>query len=261
MQGRERSATVVSPRLLVSVRSLCEAWDACQGGVDILDLKEPNFGPLGRVSPCVASEVSQGLGDSAPLSLAMGELADWSPRTNAAYPLGAFRFAKVGLAGLRGQRWQSAWRNWQVSLPTICQAVLVSYVDEGLADAPALEEILDFAEEAMVRVVLLDTCCKSGPSLTEILSPEMIRQCIQRRRNRRLQLAVAGRLTLASIRVLLPLRPDIIAVRSAVCLGDRTHSVSRSRVQSLRQFMDSNRRPSLAPGAAEEFQDSSEAIG
>ena len=44
-------------RLLVSVRSAAEAEAALLGGADVIDVKEPDRGPLGRADDAVIAAV------------------------------------------------------------------------------------------------------------------------------------------------------------------------------------------------------------
>ncbi len=52
--------------LLVSVRSADEALSALKGGAAVIDVKDPDRGPLGLASPEVWDEVKQGRGDIRP---------------------------------------------------------------------------------------------------------------------------------------------------------------------------------------------------
>ena len=82
--------------LLVSVRSAAEAVVALEAGTDLLDVKEPARGPLGRADPEVMAEVARCAGGSVPVSVALGELrdADEVPRLPQ-----SIAYAKLGLAG------------------------------------------------------------------------------------------------------------------------------------------------------------------
>src|SRR5262245_13850027 len=66
-------------RLLVSVRSAAEAHAALAGGADLIDVKEPSRGPLGRADDSVISAVLVAVHGRRPVSAAMGELADMAP--------------------------------------------------------------------------------------------------------------------------------------------------------------------------------------
>ena len=102
-------------RLLVSVRNSDEAVIGCDARISILDIKEPNHGSLGRATDeCIASIV-QVTPSSIPISVAYGELSE-TPPPLAPELCGRIEFAKVGLAGMAKQAWQSQWRNWRNSL-------------------------------------------------------------------------------------------------------------------------------------------------
>jgi uncharacterized protein (UPF0264 family) len=76
------------PRLLVSVRNADEALMAVRGGADIVDVKEPYLGSLGRASLENLQAIARMLQDPAvrvsgsqsepiPLSIALGEVQEW----------------------------------------------------------------------------------------------------------------------------------------------------------------------------------------
>src|SRR5205807_1071510 len=64
-------------RLLVSVRSPDEALAAIKGGADIIDVKEPAHGPLGRADAAVWRAVREAVPPSIPVSVALGEWDEW----------------------------------------------------------------------------------------------------------------------------------------------------------------------------------------
>ena len=66
----------VTPRLLVSVRDAAEAEAALAGGADLIDVKEPSRGPLGRADAGVIRYVVKAVGGRAPVSAALGELKE-----------------------------------------------------------------------------------------------------------------------------------------------------------------------------------------
>ena len=87
--------------LLVSVRSASEALAALEGGAAVIDVKEPDRGPLGRADASVWSEVRAAVPYGTPVSVALGELTEWvdgRPQAERGR-LRGFAFRKVGLAG------------------------------------------------------------------------------------------------------------------------------------------------------------------
>lgn len=229
-------------RLLVSVRNLEEAKAAFDGGVDLIDLKEPLRGPLGAVTVEVASNICdwfQSLPDSrgVKLSLAMGELRDGE-----AFPLdllSQFDFAKVGLAGLTSgfeQRVDAEliWNDWQCGLPARVQPVLVIYADWQSANSPPPNEVLQFATLRSVAAggVLIDTWDKAT-DLFQSIDCRILTEVVRTVRESNNWLALAGSLNAQTVAQAMLMCPDIIAVRGAVCDGLRTDSVSKSLVAAF----------------------------
>src|SRR5690606_5370379 len=107
--------TSQAPQLLVSVRSPAEVQAAIAGGCDWLDIKEPSRGSLGAADFETIAAICESIEKSArrpPISVALGELNDWShPASPPALP-GAVCFVKLGLSGCGSSRkWTSRWRS------------------------------------------------------------------------------------------------------------------------------------------------------
>src|SRR5947209_7857771 len=94
---------VTVARLLVSVRSAEEARAALEGGAAVIDVKEPDRGPLGRADPSIWAEVRAAVPMATPVSVALGELYEWvgDDAPGDLSPLDAsagFTYRKLGLA-------------------------------------------------------------------------------------------------------------------------------------------------------------------
>jgi uncharacterized protein (UPF0264 family) len=224
--------------LLVSVRSDREAAIALAGGASVIDIKEPDRGPLGCADTQVWRAVQAVVAKQVPVSVALGELADWI-RPAAERPLiGPDRFAglayrKLGLAHA-GPDWERAWtelrRAWGTGPPWIA----VVYADWTRAEAPhpdAVREAALAAEDC--AGILIDTWDKSRPSPLAV--DRTWRHWFARaRRGRPLLIALAGGLDGAAILKLAPLGPDLFAVRGAACTGgNRQGLIDRDRVAGL----------------------------
>ena len=134
-------ATIGSPAtgLLVSVRSAAEARAALHGGAALIDVKEPDHGPLGRASDETIVEVVAAVAGRCPVSAALGELCD-DPGT--AVPAG-LAFVKWGLA-----RCGAGWRDDLAGRHAGgARVVAVAYADWQCARAPAVDEVSAFAAE------------------------------------------------------------------------------------------------------------------
>src|SRR5262249_14206859 len=99
-------------KLLVSVRSEAEARAALAGGAAIIDVKEPSLGSLGMASRIIWRRVRRVVPRSTIVSVALGELTDWTASDRIAVPGRSWTgigYRKVGLAGV-GPTWREDWR-------------------------------------------------------------------------------------------------------------------------------------------------------
>ena len=215
--------------LLVSVRSAEEARAAVEGGASIVDVKEPDRGPLGRASEATWRAVIGVVPPSIPVSVALGELRDWSPCEG---PLAGIAFRKLGLAG-SGADWRARWAEVRRTGGGEPRWVAVAYADWQVAQAPDPRDVLEAALEATdCSGVLVDTWDKSKPSPLGA-TPGWV-DWVGRARSAGRFVALAGGLDLPAIARLAPLRPDLFAVRGAACdRSDRRGRVRRDRVAEL----------------------------
>ncbi|HVA48587.1 MAG TPA: (5-formylfuran-3-yl)methyl phosphate synthase [Pirellulales bacterium] len=224
-------------RLLVSVRSLDEARLAAAAGVDLIDLKEPRHGPLGRVTPDVALEVSRDLAPDNPLSMALGELADWTPSDRHfchQIPPGIV-YAKIGLARCAGlPDWRSQWQRAIHSFPSHCQPVAVAYADWQTAAAPEPNAVLAEAAGNGCRALLIDTWRKDSGDVFAHLSVTRLGDLIRQAHDGGLLTVLAGSLSLTNVERALSLSPGYLAVRGAVCGGARDDDVCPAKVAEWR---------------------------
>ncbi len=237
--------------LLVSVRSVEEARTVLDAGpVAVIDVKEPDRGPLGASDPEVWVAVRQAVPKAIPVSLALGELAEMDDyevvrAKIAAYVerTGASPFLKVGLAGSADDPdWPERWRRLREpcsgsrkSLSIETRWVAAIYADWHATDAPEPERIVEASQTApRCAGLLVDTGLKDQISpLDESWGTWLSRV----RCETGMFVAVAGGLDRDRIEHLAHrLTPDLWAVRGAACRnGDRRAPICRERVESLRR--------------------------
>jgi len=236
-----RSAQAVG--LLVSVRDAVEGELALAAGADLIDIKEPNNGPLGAASPAIVESVLGAIGGRAPVSAALGELADWAdspwarcdwaaiaPRAAA----GGLALAKLGLAGCAADpRWRETWRAAIARQPARTAPVAVVYADWRTAVAPAPEAVLQQAQRLGCRAVLVDTFDKTGGRLSDHWPLDGVADFVRQVRSSGQKVVLAGSLALECLPEVLALEPDYLAVRGAVCVGGRGGRISPQRVRRL----------------------------
>ena len=251
------------PQLLVSVRNAHEALAARRGGADIIDVKEPANGSLGRASIEVISSIadamvpwSLGQGPAIPLSLALGEVSEWqapgAASQNAAVPTLICgtqpQFLKLGLAGLRadntvGMNWFESWMQVRDRFQGGHSWVAVAYADAIRARAPSVADVCAAAVKSLCRVLLVDTFEKDVSTLLDWLACEELQRLRSVTSAQGLLLALAGRISAETLPRLAEFKPDIVAVRGAVCdRGVRTSTISEGRVREFRDALQLTQR-------------------
>jgi len=233
---------VSSPQLLVSVRNAAEAQAALTGGADIIDVKEPAAGSLGRASPAAIRDVAAVVArEPRGLSVALGEMVEWNG--DASRLPASVRWVKLGLSNCASDagwmsRWQTCRRQFEDAHRQQIGWIAVAYADCVAANAPPPDQLLAAAVETRCTGVLLDTFAKHGQQLRDWMSPDEISDWIKSAREHGLTTAVAGSLQVGDLEWLCPLQPDLIAIRSAACRqGVRTACIDAEAVTRFRQAL------------------------
>jgi uncharacterized protein (UPF0264 family) len=234
------------PGLLVSVRSADEALTALAGGAHVIDVKEPDRGPLGPADRHTISAIARSVQGRATVTAAMGELMDLIATQNGnqqSVVVGGVSLFKIGLAGcgLIGD-WRARWLqtiNTIVSPPanTSARPVGVVYADWTAAQAPPPHDVLSTAIECGCPALLIDTWNKSTGSLFDHFPIDALRQFLDAVHSQHLAVVLAGSLAGDSFAAAARLMPDLVAVRSAACDSGRGGTVSIHRVRELKRII------------------------
>lgn len=237
-------------RLLVSVTDAAEAAEATAGGAQIIDVKDPGAGSLGRapadwvqairgVTP-PRLPVSAALGDGPFEAQAVAEAARVLSDSGAQY-------VKVGLRDTTRSAALAVLRAVRERLPASVGLIAVAFADAQRARCLLPAELTAVAEAARAQGCLLDTAIKDGRGLLEWLDEAALGAFVADCRTRGLLCGLAGSLTAADVPRVAAIDSDIVGVRSAACVGDRVHGrVSRERVAALARLM---RAEAHGPGA------------
>ena len=207
--------------LLISVRDREEARLCVAAGVDLIDVKEPGRGSLGRAPSEMLAAVLDEVGQCRPVSAALGELVEW---LDAELPgeVDRLRFIKWGLSRcVDGWREKIARLRDVVEACSACQIVLTSYADHVRAAAPTPDEVCHHAISSRASVLLLDTWSKDGTRLLDWLPRHELERLIDTCHAGGVRVALGGSLGRRDIEALLPLAPDWVAVRGAACVQGR----------------------------------------
>lgn len=219
------------PRLLVSVRSIAEFETVVKYRPDLIDLKEPRNGSLAATSPAlwhsIAGHTATGCQGNE-LSIALGDGHDGASLADAV-PRQAM-YAKLGFANCRtlavvGEIYQT----FRSALPSPVHAVAVAYADQEVAGCPSPDEFIAAADSIGFQHLLIDTFGKNDRWWNLRGDEPRWQRYVRSARESGLSIAMAGRLTLEDLQTIVSndvAVPDIVGVRSAVCDGDRTDTVS-----------------------------------
>jgi uncharacterized protein (UPF0264 family) len=229
------------PALLVSVRNSAEAIAALAGGADVIDIKEPNKGPLGAAEAETICDVIQTVGCRAPVTAALGELteivADTVSSQRCSMPRGLALF-KIGLAGCNElPDWRRTWQQAVTGLmhgEPAARPVAVAYADWRLARAPHPDDVLALARMNKCPALLIDTWDKSGGNLFDHWPPDHLQTFMDRVRTHDIAIVLAGSLTGSTFELAHKLQPNLVAVRTAACEGGRNSNVRADRVRALK---------------------------
>ncbi len=243
--GPQVSPSELASRLLVSVQDPAEAKLARELSVGWIDLKQPAAGSLGAPSLAVARSVGEVLRDVQQKSIALGELVDLHVTADAVEPrqlvgwglAEVYPVAKIGLAHTASRA------NWESEFSALAQALLptklvpVLYADGERCGAPAAAAVLELARCTTAPFILVDTYVKDGRRLLDWLTLEQLGDFIQRAEQTGARVVLAGSLCATDVPSLVALRPAALAVRGAVCNGERTASLCAERIKAWVQLM------------------------
>ncbi|MCA9073942.1 MAG: hypothetical protein KDA93_02830 [Planctomycetaceae bacterium] len=230
----------------MSVRDVEEAKAALTGGADIIDVKEPQRGSLGRADGSKIAEIASTVVDRSAgvaVSAALGEACEWWQTDDCLLPE-SVRYAKLGLSRLRSNpqwidRWIETRKAYQRSRTSTIEWIGVIYADEAAAESPQADEIISAAIATGCAGVLVDTWSKTGGHLLNEVPSAILNQWATRLHDAGMFFAVAGRLSIELLPQLRDVAADVIAVRSAACDGqDRQAAVSAQRVREVRAAID-----------------------
>lgn len=258
---------------LLTVVRPSELEAALAAAPDVLDVKDPARGSLGRPDPERLAAIVDGLrrrcAPPAPrLSMALGDgphaagpLRGWirgSLRHGPDYvkvgllghpdPEGAVRLLREARAALAGHTPPGSARP---------ELVAVTFPDAPPGRAPAAGRLAEIAARAGADRVMLDTLGKAGGGLLGAMGPAGLEGWVDGARRRGLRTALAGGLDAGAIRALRGTGVDLVGVRGAACRrGARTATLDRERclavARAVRELPPEPHSPlrSLAAGSA-----------
>lgn len=220
-------------RFLASVRDLSEADLVLEHGADIIDLKEPTGGALGAVNIPVLKQVIQQVAGRSPISATIGDLpidADVvRDAVSERFEAGA-DYVKIGLFPGRNVAGMLSTLSQEIHAGHALVAVLFADLDPQL-------EILPLLAESGFAGVMLDTATKGSGSLCDHASGNYLTDFVKSSHELGMFCGLAGSLNRDDVSRLLPLSPDYLGFRGALCREDRTSTIDGTLIREMRALV------------------------
>jgi uncharacterized protein (UPF0264 family) len=243
----------LSTRLLVSVRDADDAFAALAGGADIIDAKEPSSGALGAVDLFTFHRIVSTVSGARAVTAALGDAADPAAVecTSREYARAGARLVKIGFSGITSHaRAVALIVAARQGAGDEAGVIATAYADAGGAASLDPLAIVSAATTAGAAGVLLDTADKHGPGLRELMSQTALHAWVRAAREARLDVALAGKLTIDDLDFVRDAGADIAGVRGAACDHGRSGRIVAARVRALRSALSRRSTPAPEPDPA-----------
>ncbi len=199
---------------LASVDNLQDAITVSEYGADIIDLKDPNRGALGGLSIDEIHNIVDHLWEKSIVSATVGDLeADVSvilEKIGQVADTGV-DYVKVGM--FSKQHIEECLPTFEYHARRGIKIIAVLFADIEFN----IEETVKRCKKAHLAGVMMDTAGKNAGSLLLHRTASELTQFIQLAKQHRLLTGLAGSLRQEDIATLLPLAPDYIGFRTALC--------------------------------------------
>lgn len=229
-------------RMLASVRDLSEARIVLDAAVDLIDLKQPADGALGALPVGVIRDVVAFVGSRALTSATAGNIGPDPAAVQAAMSSIAATGVNYVKTGLFPADWQQGDRDYDAVRQ--CLAALhplpgTRRIAVLFADLAPPLDLVDAVAAAGFDGVMVDTALKTGHSLPDVAHASWLAAFVQRARTHGLLCGLAGSLRSGHIEQLLPLAPDYLGFRGALCSGHaRAAQLDAGAVRRVRDQID-----------------------
>jgi uncharacterized protein (UPF0264 family) len=219
--------------LLASVRNLAEARQALAANADIIDLKEPAAGSLGALDMAVIRQVVRAVAGRCPVSATIGDLP-MQPDLIYGKTLAT---AKTGVDYVKIGLFQDPNTDQVISklgvISTDYKLIAVLF-----ADKPMNSRCIAQLKKAGFTGVMLDTFAKDRGSLTGVMPLTEISAFVDSVKKQDMLCGLAGSLSVSDISVLLPLQPDYLGFRGALCDGrQRIKGLNKEAIHQIQLLM------------------------
>lgn len=229
-------------KMLASVNGVEEAEIALAGGADIIDLKDPRAGALGAAATDVIRETIKAVAGRQPVSAVTGDL----PMEPELIRAKAEEIAATGVdyvkIGFFPSDNAAACAEALAPLAARTKLIAVLFADLG----PDLGLLPVLARHGF-HGAMLDTANKNGRRLLDHMPPERLHGFVDQCRALGLKVGLAGSLEAPDVPRLLPMTPDFLGFRGALCdQSRRTSGIELEAVQQIRSLIPDERPAGVA---------------
>ncbi|MFA5983304.1 MAG: (5-formylfuran-3-yl)methyl phosphate synthase [Methylococcaceae bacterium] len=218
--------------MLASVSNLTEALQVLAAQVDIIDLKQPAAGALGALELDVIHQIVTAVKQRCPISATIGDLPTWPDIVAPAVKNMAATqvdFIKIGFFP------NGDWPATVQSLSSISHSALIAVL---FADCQPNFDILPTLKEAGFKGVMLDTANKTQGSLLDVMALSEISRFVSAAKQEQLFCGLAGSLKIKDISRLMPLQPNYLGFRGALChLHNRTEALDSLAIKAVKKTL------------------------
>jgi dihydroneopterin aldolase len=233
---------------LASVRDEAEAKTALLSHADIVDLKDPARGALGALDADTARRAAGVIAGRIPVSATIGDLPMHPTTIRDAIVARAgcgVDYVKFGLFPGGDPR-----GCFEALRPLTSQFCLILVL---FADALPPFDAVSAAADMGAAGIMLDTMDKRTGSLRTHLDAAVIASFVVQAKAQGLMVGLAGSLKADDVPPLLPLAPDLLGFRGALCRGPRDASLDPLSCAAIRALIpaETRQRAGLAEAAAQ----------
>ncbi len=218
--------------MLASVTTVKEAQLVLNGGVDIIDLKNPEQGALGALNTHVVSAIVESLAGASITSATIGDI---EPNDASLYDL-IVSMAKTGVDYVKVGLFDD--NATELFLDALNRAsehkikVIVVLFAENYSSLTSLDALM----KSSISGVMLDTKNKSDNNLLSLLTCQQLDEFIRLARSHDLVTGLAGSLRYEDINTLLDIEADYLGFRGALCTeNDRVKSIEAKNISKIRK--------------------------
>lgn len=229
--------SIVKPKILLSVKDIYEI-DKVINYADIIDLKNPNDGPIGSWDTENIREVIRAY-KNINFSATLGNLKDLSEvkKKLPVFDSLGLHYIKIGCF-CKSIKDLDKFLKFFKDTKTSASIVLVFFA-ENQKIINSLDKYFETFINYNIKDIMIDTKNKSSKGLLENLTLNKLQKILSRSHKSEISIGLAGKLQLSNLINLLFLNPNIVGFRGAICkTEDRNSDICLKKVKNLFQSIN-----------------------